>query len=230
VSVRFGGFDEMPIGSMTIVGVVADAVYSAVRDAMPPTVYLALAQAEGPIYPVNFYLAARSGRGSPAALVNSVATALRSVNPDLTLTFRVVSEQVDASLAQERLVAALAGFFGGLALALAAIGVYGVISYSVAQRKTEIGIRMAIGATPSEVRALVLSHAAVILSLGVACGLAIGIWASTLIASLLSGSRPRDPITFVEAAAIVCVVGLAASLVPAWRASRLDPAEILREG
>src|SRR5207342_3247681 len=101
---------------------------------------------------------------------NSVATALRSVNPDLNLTFRVVAEQVDASLAQERLVAALAGFFGGLALALAAIGLYGVISYSVAQRKTEIGIRMAIGATPSEVRALVLSHAAVVLSLGVVCG------------------------------------------------------------
>jgi len=230
VSARFGGFDELPIGAMTVVGIVGDAVYSSIRDPIQPTVYLALAQAEGPIYPVNFYLAARADRGSPAALVNSVSTALGAINSDLNLTFRLVSEQVEASLAQERLVAALAGFFGVLALALAAIGLYGVTSYSVAQRKTEIGIRMAIGAAPSEVCRLVLSQAAVIVSLGVACGLAIGIWASTLVASLLFGLRPNDPITFVEAVVIVCVAGLGASLVPAWRASRLDPSEILREG
>ncbi len=230
LTMRFGGFDERPIGAMTVVGVVGDTVYSSIRDAVQPTVYLPLAQADGPIYPVNFYLAARSDRGSPVALVHSVSTALRAANPDLNLTFRVVSEQVAASLAQERLVAALAGFFGVLALALAAIGLYGVISYSVAQRKTEIGIRMAIGAAPSEVRALVLSQAAVILGLGVACGLAIGVWTSTLVASLLFGLGPRDPITFIEAVAVVCFVGFAASLVPAWRASRLDPSEILREG
>jgi len=230
LSARFGGFDEQPIGAMTVVGVVGDAVYSSIRDPMPPTVYLALAQADGPILPVSFYLAARPVSGSPAALVNRVSTALRAVNPDLNLTFRLVSEQVEASLAQERLVAALAGFFGVLALALAAIGLYGVISYSVAQRRTEIGIRMAIGAAPSEVRRLVLSHAAVLVSLGVACGIAIGISASKLVASLLFGLHPRDPIVFVEAVVIVCLVGLAASLAPAWRASRLDPSEILREG
>ena len=230
LSMRFGGFDERPIGAMTVVGVVGDAVYSSIRDPIQPTVYLALAQADGPIYPVNFYVAVRSDRGSPAALVNSVSTALRAVNPDLNLTFRLVSEQVEASLAQERLVAALAGFFGLLALALSAIGLYGVTSYSVAQRKTEIGIRMAIGDAPSQVCTLVLSQAAVIVSLGVVCGIAIGIWVSKLVASLLFGLRPRDPITFVEAVAIVYVVSVAASLVPAWRASRLDPSAILREG
>jgi len=230
LSMRFGGFDERPIGAMTVVGVVGDAVYSSIRDPIQATVYLALAQADEPIYPVNFYVAVSSDRGSPAALVNSVSTALRAVNPDLNLTFRLVSEQVEASLAQERLVAALAGFFGLLALVLAAIGLYGVTSYSVAQRKTEIGIRMAIGAAPSEVCTLVLSQAVVIVTIGVACGIASGILASTLVASLLFGLRPRDPITFVEAAAIVSIVGLAASLVPAWRASRLDPSEILREG
>jgi len=179
---------------------------------------------------VNFYLAARSDHGSPAALVNSVSTALRAVTPDLNLTFRLVSEQVEASLAQERLVTALAGFFGVLALALAAIGLYGVTSYSVAQRKTEIGIRMAIGAAPSEVRRLVLSRAAGVVGLGIACGTAIGLWASALVASLLFGSSRHDPATFVEAVAIVCVVALAAAFVPAWRASRLDPSEILRQG
>jgi putative ABC transport system permease protein len=104
-----------------------------------------------------------------------------------------------------------------------------VTSYSVAQRKTEIGIRMAIGATPAAVRTLVLSLAAAIVSVGVACGLASGIWASSVIRSLLFGLRPGDPVIFVEAAVIVSTVGLVASLVPAWRASRLDPSEVLRE-
>ncbi len=229
LSVRFGGFQEYPIGTMTVVGVAGDAIYSSIRDPMPPTVYLALAQSDGPIYPVNFYLAARSDHVGPAALVSSVSPALKAANPNLNLTFRPVSEQVDASLAQERLVAALAGFFGVLALVLAAIGLYGVTSYAVAQRQTEIGIRMAIGATPAEVRTLVLSQAGIVVGAGVVCGTAGGIWASNLIRSLLFGLGPDDPVVFIEAAVIVSAVGLAASLVPAWRASRVDPSVVLRQ-
>lgn len=229
LSVRLGGFEEYPLGTMTIVGVVGNAVYSSIREPMPPTVYLALAQDDGPINPVNFYLAARSSQGPPASLVNNISAALRTVNPDLNLTFRLVSEQVAASLAQERLVAALAGFFGVLALTLAAIGLYGVISYAVAQRRTEIGIRMAIGAAPSDVRALVLSHAVAVVTLGVVSGGAISIGTSRLVGALLFGLRPRDPVTFVEAVVIVFVVGIAASSIPAWRASRLDPSGLLRQ-
>jgi predicted permease len=228
LSVRVGGFEEYPLGTMSVVGVVGDAVYSSIREPMPPTVYLALAQDDGPIKPVNFYIAASPTHASPATLVNAISAALNTVSPDLNLTFRLVSEQVDASLAQDRLVAALAGFFGALALALAAIGLYGVITYSVAQRRTEIGIRMAIGAAPSDVRALVLSHALVIVALGVICGGALSIGASRFLGGLLFGLRPRDPLTLIEAVAIVFVVGIAASFAPAWRASRLDPARVLR--
>jgi ABC-type antimicrobial peptide transport system permease subunit len=179
---------------------------------------------------VNFYLAARPQQGSPLALINPLKTALRAVTPDLNLTFRPLQEQVDASLAQERVVAAIAGFFAVLALSLAGIGLYGVISYGVAQRKTEIGIRMAIGAAPSDVRALVLSQAVIILMLGVGIGGAISIWAARLVAALLFNVPSRDPILFGEAAAMVFAVGIAASIVPAWRASRLDPSRILRQG
>jgi predicted permease len=230
LSVRFGGFEEYPLGATTIVGVVGDAVYSSIQDRMPPTVYLALAQDDDPINPVNFYLAARPQQGSPLALINPLTTALRAVNPDLNLTFRPLQEQVDASLAQERLVAAIGGFFAVLALTLAGIGLYGVISYAVAQRRTEIGIRMAIGAAPSDVRALVLSQAAIILTLGVALGGAMSVWAARLVAALLFNVQSRDPIMFGEAVAVVFAVGIAASIVPAWRASRLEPSSILRQG
>ena len=229
LSVRFGGFEEYPLGATTVVGVVGDAVYSSIQDPMPPTVYLALAQDDDPINPVNFYLAARPQQGSPLALINPLTKALRAINPDLNLTFRPVTEQVDASLAQERLVASIAGFFAVLALTLAGIGLYGVISYAVAQRKTEIAIRMAIGAAPSDVRTLVLSQAAIILALGLAFGGVLSVWAARVVAVLLFNVPPGDLITFGEAIASVFTVGIAASFIPAWRASRLEPSTILRQ-
>src|SRR5205814_649810 len=113
----------------------------------------------------------------------------------LTLTVRPIGEQIDAALAQDRLVASLAAFFGALAVMLAALGLYGITAYSVARRRTELAVRMALGAAPANVVRLVLSRVSVLLAGGVAAGVVISFWASTLVASLLYGVEPHDPAT-----------------------------------
>ena len=121
------------------------------------------------------------------------ARAITGVNRDLALTFRPLADQVDASLTQERVVAMLAGFFGALALLLAALGLYGVTSYAVSRRRTEIGIRMALGAAPGGVVRLVLSRVTLLVGIGVLVGGGISVWASKFVATLLYGLEPRDP-------------------------------------
>ncbi len=135
---------------------------------------------------------------------------------------------MNASLVQERLVAALAGFFGALALLLAGLGIYGVTAYAVARRRTEIGIRMALGAQRARVARLVLSRVAVLIGIGIAAGVVVSVWASRFIAALLFGIQPSDAATMAVAAAVLAAVGASAGWLPAWRASRTDPAQILR--
>jgi putative ABC transport system permease protein len=229
LSARAGAFGEVPLGSMTIVGVVADAVYSSIREPAPPTIYFPLAQAEGGISLTNFYIAARPSAGSPLLLARSVAAALTAVNPDLILTFRPLSEYVNESLAQDRMVAMLSGFFGVLALLLAGLGLYGVTAYAVARRRPEIGIRMALGAAPAGVIRLVLTRVAWLIGVGTLVGAGISAWAARFVASLLYGLEPRDPATLVGSVVILAAVGAFAGWLPAWRASRIDPAEVLRE-
>ena len=126
-------------------------------------------------------------------------------------------------------MAALAGFFGGLALLLAGLGLYGVTSYAVNRRRTEIGIRMALGAAPGGVVRLVMSRVFVLLTCGVLIGGAVSLWASRFVARLLYGLEPRDSATFLAAALVLIGVGALAAWLPAWRASRIDPAVVLRE-
>jgi putative ABC transport system permease protein len=166
---------------------------------------------------------------STARLSRSVSAAITGVNRDLALTFRPLADQVDASLTQERLVAMLAGFFGALALLLAGLGLYGVTSYAVSRRRTEIGIRMALGAAPGGVVRLVLSRVTVLVGVGVLVGAGVSVWASRFVEALLYGLEPRDPVTLVGAAVILGVVGAVAGWLPAHRASRIDPAEVLRD-
>ena len=127
---------------------------------------------------------------------------------------------VGDSLAQDRLVALLSGFFGALALLLAALGLYGVTAYAVARRRTEIGIRMALGASTCDVERLVLARVAQLVSAGVIVGAAIRLWASTLVASLLYGLAPRDPVTLAGAAVTLTAVAALAGWLPAYRAPR----------
>jgi predicted permease len=214
-----------------IVGVVGDAVYRALREPVPPTMYVPLAQLDESRRPApaSMSVSVRSATGNPALLARSVSAAITGVNRDLALTFRPLVDQVNASLTQERIVAMLAGFFGALALLLAAIGLYGVTSYAVSRRRTEIGIRMALGAAPGGVVRMVLSRVTLLVVIGVAVGGALSLWASKFVESLVYGLEPRDPATLAGAAVVLAAVGAIAGWLPAHRASRIDPAEVLRD-
>jgi predicted permease len=230
VTARIPPSGDFALGTKTVVGVVSDAVYRSIREPPRPTIYFPLAQRDDPLLFSDFFIAVRPVSGPPALLARSLTAALTEVNRDLTLSFRPVADQIDAALAQDRLVAMLSGFFGGLALLLAALGLYGVTAYAVARRRTEIGIRMALGAAPAGVVRLVLSRVSTLVGAGVAAGAAISLAASTLLGSLLYGVEPRDPLTLGGAALTLAVVGGLAAWLPAYRASRVDPAEVLREG
>jgi ABC-type antimicrobial peptide transport system permease subunit len=139
-----------------------------------------------------------------------------------------MEQQVEESLLQERLVSLLASIFGGLALILACIGLYGVLAYTVAGRTREIGIRIAIGARRLEVIWLVLRETIVLMVLAIALGLPIVLWSATYVASALFGVEPRDPLALGAAVASLLTVAAAAAFLPARRASRIDPMIALR--
>jgi len=149
------------------------------------------------------------------------------------LTFRLMGEQVNASLVQERIVAMLSGFFGGLALLLAALGLYGVTSYAVSRRQTELGIRMALGAAPTGVVRLVLARVALLVTVGLVTGVALALVlikvSANRVEGLLFGIELKDPLTFAAAAVILAAIGALAGFIPARRASRIDPAVVLRQ-
>jgi putative ABC transport system permease protein len=213
-----------------IVGVVADAVYRSLREPVRPTMYLSLMQWDFPTPIGGSSISVRSASGSPVLLARSIGTALTSVNRDVAFDVRTMTEQVSGSLSQERLLAVVSGLFGVLVLLLAGLGLYGTASYAVNRRRTEIGIRLALGAAPARVVRLVLSRVSMLVGVGVLVGSAASLWASKFVATLLYGLEPRDPVTLIGAAITLAVVGAAAGLVPARRASRIDPAQVLRHG
>jgi predicted permease len=229
VIIGIGGSN--PSTPKEIVGLVADAVYRALREPVPPTMYVPVAQFDDSKQPAppGAAISVRASNGSPALLARSVGAAINGVNRDLALTFRLLSDQVDASLTQERVVAMLSGFFGALALLLAGLGLYGVTSYAVTRRRAEIGIRMALGAAPAGVVRLVLSRVTILVAIGVVVGAGVSVWLSRFVATLLYGLEPRDPVTLVGAAVTLAAVGAIAGWLPAYRASRIDPAVVLRD-
>jgi len=215
--------------SLEIVGVVGDAVYRRIRDPIPPTVYSSAMQPDRSLPSTEYNLNVRSASGTSMLLTRSIADAIAGVNKDLALTFRPLSDQIGASLTQERVVAMLAGFFGALALLLAGLGLYGVTSYAVSRRRNEIGIRMALGAAPAAVVRLVLSRVSMLVGLGVVIGAGISLWAAPFVATLLYGLEPRDPMTLAGSIAVLAAVGAVAGWLPARRASRIDPVVVLRD-
>jgi predicted permease len=230
-TVTLGGIGDTTRRSMEIVGLIGDAVYRTLRDPVPPTMYVPLAQLDTAPRPPppSMSVSVRSASASPALLTRTVTDAIARVNPDLAVTFRPLADQVNASLTQERLVAMLAGFFGALALLLAGLGLYGVTSYAVSRRRTEIGIRMALGAPPAGVVRLVLSRVTLLVGIGIAAGCGLSLWAAQFVSTLLFGLQPRDPATMAAAAAALAAVGAIAGWLPAYRASRIDPARVLRD-
>jgi predicted permease len=216
---------------MEVVGIVADATYLSLRDRVPPTMYIPLAQQPDGWGSFPFVtLSVRSANGSAASLARSVSDSITRVDRDIAITFTPLKQQVDAALVQERILAVLSGGFSALALLLSALGLYGVTAYAVNRRRTEIGIRMAIGAAPARVIGLVLGRVTVLIGIGVLVGIGASAWASRLVATLLYGLEPRDPGTLVSSVSVLAIVGVLAGWLPAYRASNIDPAEVLREG
>jgi ABC-type antimicrobial peptide transport system permease subunit len=166
---------------------------------------------------------------SPGGLEPVITKTLSEVDPNLTInSVRTMQQQVDLSFNQERALASLAGLFGVVALLLAAIGLYGVTAYNVAQRTNEIGIRMALGAERSSVMWLVLKEVALMVVIGVAVGLPLAIALSRVVQSQLFDLSAHDPIALAAAATLLIVVALVAGYLPARRATRVDPMLALR--
>ncbi len=223
---RFREVDGAVMGPWTeIVGVVKDSKYGALREEIPPTAYMATGQDATPMW-YTFELRAA---GPPTALISAVKPAIADVNRDVSLQFSTLALQVDESLARERLLATLSGFFGALALALAMIGLYGVMSYNIARRRNEIGIRMALGAEQSRVLRMVLREVAALIALGLGIGLMAALGATRFVESFLYGTKGNDPWTLSLAAGFLTLVAAVAGFLPARRASRLDPMNALRE-
>jgi predicted lysophospholipase L1 biosynthesis ABC-type transport system permease subunit len=224
--VRLGG----PGGSVvyTIAGIVRDAVYRSPREGMVPTVFVPMAQLAnvGP----GWTLTVAAEPGQRAAVERAVAGALAQADSRVSFTVRSFDDFIESTLVRERLTALLSSFFGGLAILLAGLGLYGLMSHAVSRRSTEIGLRMALGAAPASIARLILGRTGVLLAAGIVSGLAMSFWAAGFVSSLLFQLDARDPLVFAMAAAILVVVGLAVSWLPALRAVRLDPARVLRDG
>jgi predicted permease len=205
-----------------IVGVVKDSKYYSLREPVPPTFFRLEHQLPSRFFAV---LELRAGTN----LIPAVKAAMEEVNRDITLNFNTFSTQIDESLTREKLLATLSGFFGGLALLLATIGLYGVMSYNVARRRNEIGIRMALGAEQSRVLRMVLSEVATLVFIGLGLGFAAALATTRFAQSFLYGLTPNDPWVLGSAAAMLAFVATVAGYLPARRASRLDPMTALRE-
>jgi putative ABC transport system permease protein len=213
----------------TVVGVVDDAVFDSQREGIQPIVYLPVAQSGGgPSGRTAISLGVRPALGAPVQLARSVGAAVRGVDRDLSFSFSLSEDHVLASVRQERLVAMLSGFFGALALVIAALGLYGVTSYTVNRRVTEIGIRRALGAQRAPVLGLVLGQSLTLTGVGIGLGVAGAAAVTRSLRGLLFGLTPLDPATFIGVAALFAIVAPLAALLPAHRATRFDPLVALR--
>ena len=214
----------------TVVGVVADAVYGqSLRDAAPPTVYMPLAQSTGLAPPNAPFRISLRAADDLAGLMPGLAASLRGVDPGLSFTFRRLEQDLNASVAQERLLAMLAGCFGAIALLLSGVGLYGVSSYAATRRRAEIGIRLALGGQLQAVLRGILKRFALFVLGGTVLGLLASLWLSRFVAPLLYGLEPHDPVTLLASASTLGLVAAVAGWIPASRATRIDPAQVLRE-
>jgi putative ABC transport system permease protein len=211
-------------GWRTIVGVVGDIRYSGLVDPDQPTLYTPFQQT--PFF-WSYYMVRTSG--PPLQAARGVREAVRAVDPTLDAAgVRPMTDVVAESVGRPRFQVALLGVFAALAITLAAVGIYGVVSYSVAQRTQEIGIRMALGAGRSHVVRMVTGEGLRLALGGVALGLVGAAAATRVLETLLFEVRPTDPPTFAGAAVFLAAVTVLASAIPALRASRLRPTEALR--
>jgi putative ABC transport system permease protein len=209
-----------------IIGLVQDAKYSTLREDFQPTAFVAAAQDQDPRTSVRLII--RSSLSS-SALIAAVKQTILDSSPEARFDFWVFKTQIRQGLLRERLMASLAGFFGFLAVLLAMVGLYGVLSYTVAQRRNEIGVRMALGANRFRIIKLILRDASALLMIGLAIGGVLAVLAARSARAMLYGLEPGDPLTIGLAIVLLGAVGLLASYLPARRAARQDPMNALRE-
>jgi predicted permease len=210
-----------------IVGVAPDMLHNGLKNAAKPTVYVPFNQG---VMAMDFdpTLIVRA-QVSPAALLPMIRRVLGELNPEVALVEpRTLPERVDDSLFVERAIATFSGFFGGLALLLAGIGIYGVMAYAVARRTAEIGVRIALGAAPAKIEWMILRDGLLLIAVGAAIGLPLSIAAGRIGASLLYGVKPNDPVAFVLTVTVLVSIGVLAALLPARRAAAVEPIVALR--
>jgi predicted permease len=209
---------------LEIVGVVADTKYRDLKEAPPKTAYIPYQYDN-----TGQRILAVSATGDPSLLISAIRQEVRNLDPNLPIfNVRTYSEQVDASVSLERLVALLSSFFGLFALLLASLGLYGVMAYAVTRRTREIGIRMALGAQPASVLKLVLRETLLLALIGISIGVPAALIGSRLIKDLLFGLAPNDPLTIVVASLVMISIAVIAGYLPALRAARVDPMIALR--
>jgi predicted permease len=209
-----------------IVGLVKNTKYYDISEDFRALGFFPTAQGEDPGPGSNFVIRVS---GSPGAVINSTKAAIAEISPTIAFEFKSFSKQLEESLLRERLMATLSGAFGILAVALATVGLYGVISYLVTRRRSEIGIRIALGADRGRVIFLVLREAMLLLGIGVVVGVVISVWVGRTAATLLYGLKPYDPVSLIGACLLLAGIALAASYVPARRAAALEPMVALRD-
>jgi predicted permease len=221
---QYFGYDATNDRRFQIVGVIKDARVNDIRESAPPMIYHSLAQDVIDIESLDVRTF-----GDPAQLISSVRQAVRSVFPNLPIGgITTVAEQLGNNLAQQRLVTRLTAIFGALALGLACLGLYGVVSYTVERRTSELGIRLALGASRNMVMWLVLRQTLGVIGAGVAAGLFLSFLAGRTLTSLLFGLSPYDPATVIGAAAVLLLVSVASGLKPAWHVAHVNLNEALR--
>jgi putative ABC transport system permease protein len=223
-----GGTQNRPF--VTVVGIVGDVRHNAITQAVKEKFYVPHTQWHKSVgNAIRTMTLVMKAQGDPQALANPVRQSIRELDPNLPVAeVRTMDEVVVATLSAPRFTGMLLGVFAALALALSAIGIYGVLSYVVSRRTREIGIRVAVGAGRGQVLRLVLGSGVGLALVGIAAGLAAAAFLSRVMTTLLHDVQPGDPATYATVAGVLTIVAIVASLVPAWRATRVDPVKALK--
>lgn len=219
------GFGYDDVKEIEVVGVVADVRFNGLKGKVPRLAYYPIAQ-HGDEFAKNLYVRAA---GATSTLPSAIKDAIRRVEPGLAVREVVtIDELAERTVSAERLVSRLTAAFGFLGVFVACFGLYGTIAYSVARRRNEIGVRLALGASPSSVRWMVIRETLLLAVVGAVFGAVLALPLGRYLSTLLYGLSPRDPLTLAASAALVVIVGALAGAVPAWRASRVNPTSALR--
>jgi predicted permease len=213
--------------NIEIVGLMRDSRYSSVKSTVPPVAFFPFAQASANSIGAAQFAVRFAGSETP--IVAAIRGAMHEIDANVPITnLRTQDEQIDRLFTQERLFANLCSVFGGLALVLSAVGLYGLMSYAVLRRTGEIGLRMALGALPAHVLKMILRESLALVVLGILVGVGAAMGATRWVASMLFGLTPNDPVTYVCVALLLLAVATAACLLPARRAAKIDPMIALR--